>query len=263
MTTNHHTNIATGASANASVINAPDGQLDSIITDMLDGSQAYTGLLLGSGTLDATAIAEMDSTTLGFLPPRMTTTQRDNITTPATGLLIYNTTTNKVQFYNGSTWGDIGGAGAGTSSHAILRDEKSTGTNGGSCSAATWNNRNLNIEVSDVDNIVSIASNQFTPISGDYIINIWAQCFEGLLHRLRLYNVTGAASVEEGIGSRTPAAASVSTMVHLVCAFTANGTDTYRIDHYTSTAQATNGLGIAVSDGSPEVYMEILLEKLP
>lgn len=44
----------------------------------------------------------------GFLPPRLTTVQRDAISAPATGLSIYNTTTNKHNFYSGSAWVEIG-----------------------------------------------------------------------------------------------------------------------------------------------------------
>jgi len=53
------------------------------------------------------------SSTKGFLPPRMTTTQRDAINsgTFTTGLTLYNTTDNKLQFYNGSAWTDAGGGG--------------------------------------------------------------------------------------------------------------------------------------------------------
>ena len=43
---------------------------------------------------DASAMLDVKSTTKGMLVPRMTTTQRDAITTPATGLMVYNTTTN-------------------------------------------------------------------------------------------------------------------------------------------------------------------------
>ena len=60
-----------------------------------------------STTLDASAKLQVDSTTQGFLPPRMTTTQRDAIATPAAGLMIYNTTTNKAQCYNGTAWQDL------------------------------------------------------------------------------------------------------------------------------------------------------------
>ncbi|MGZ4080526.1 MAG: hypothetical protein ACXVOH_03565 [Bacteroidia bacterium] len=38
---------------------------------------------------NATAMLDVSSTTKGMLVPRMTTTQRDAISTPATGLLIY------------------------------------------------------------------------------------------------------------------------------------------------------------------------------
>ena len=62
---------------------------------------------VGTSTLDASAKLQVDSTTQGFLPPRMTTTERDAISTPAAGLMIYNTTTNKAQCYNGTIWSDL------------------------------------------------------------------------------------------------------------------------------------------------------------
>jgi hypothetical protein len=46
----------------------------------------------------------MESTTRGFLPPRMTSTERNNIATPATGLVVYNTTDNRLSVYNGTSW---------------------------------------------------------------------------------------------------------------------------------------------------------------
>jgi hypothetical protein len=63
--------------------------------------------IIGGNTPDASAKLQVDSTTKGFLPPRMTTTERDAISTPAAGLMVYNTTTNKAQCYNGSTWNDL------------------------------------------------------------------------------------------------------------------------------------------------------------
>lgn len=56
------------------------------------------------------ALVEIKSTTKGFLQPRMTTTQRDAIATPATGLQVYNTTTNVNNVYNGTAWVAVGGA---------------------------------------------------------------------------------------------------------------------------------------------------------
>ncbi len=47
---------------------------------------------------------QVDSTTKGFLPPRMTTTQRNAISSPATGLMVYDTNLNQPFFYNGTAW---------------------------------------------------------------------------------------------------------------------------------------------------------------
>jgi hypothetical protein len=40
----------------------------------------------------------------GIVLPKMTAVQRDIITSPIAGLVIYNTDTNKLNFYNGTTW---------------------------------------------------------------------------------------------------------------------------------------------------------------
>lgn len=58
----------------------------------------------GGTTLDASAALEIDSTTKGLLLPRMTTTQRDAIAAPASGLLVYNTTTGKLNFRAAAAW---------------------------------------------------------------------------------------------------------------------------------------------------------------
>ena len=52
----------------------------------------------------ASAVLEVSSTTKGFLPPRMTTTQRTGIVLPAAGLIVYDTDTNKSYTYDGTAW---------------------------------------------------------------------------------------------------------------------------------------------------------------
>jgi uncharacterized protein (TIGR02145 family) len=51
---------------------------------------------------DPSAILDASSTTKGFLPPRMTTTQRNAISNPAVGLLVYNTTIGCLQINDGT-----------------------------------------------------------------------------------------------------------------------------------------------------------------
>ena len=67
----------------------------------------YTPVGVGGASVDNSAVLQANSTTKGFLPPRMTTTERDAISTPAAGLMVYNTTTNKAQCYNGTAWQDL------------------------------------------------------------------------------------------------------------------------------------------------------------
>lgn len=60
---------------------------------------------MGSATAyNASALVAMESTTTGFLPPRMTTTQKNAIASPATGLQVFDTTLNMMSYYNGTIW---------------------------------------------------------------------------------------------------------------------------------------------------------------
>ena len=55
----------------------------------------------------SSAIFDVKSTTQGFLPPRMTTIQRDAIISPVEWLVVYNTTTKTIDIYNGTVWNSI------------------------------------------------------------------------------------------------------------------------------------------------------------
>lgn len=72
------------------------------------GTGRKGAVLIGSTTATGpSAILELNSTDRGLLFPRMTTTQRDLIATPADGLVIYNTTDNKLQVRAGGAWVDL------------------------------------------------------------------------------------------------------------------------------------------------------------
>jgi hypothetical protein len=63
---------------------------------------------IGTATPAATALLDLTSTAKGFLPPRMTEAQRDAIATPATGLVVYNSDTDALNYYDGSDWAAVG-----------------------------------------------------------------------------------------------------------------------------------------------------------
>jgi len=68
------------------------------------GTGTAAGVIIGTGTVDASAKLEIKSTTGGLLIPRMTTIERNAISSPAEGLLIYNLTTHKVEYYVAGNW---------------------------------------------------------------------------------------------------------------------------------------------------------------
>jgi hypothetical protein len=64
----------------------------------------YGAVITGGTSVNASAQFQVDSTTKGFLPPRMTSAQRTAIASPATGLIVYDTTLNKLSVYTGAAW---------------------------------------------------------------------------------------------------------------------------------------------------------------
>ena len=82
------------------------------------GVATATTLVAGAATANASAVLEANSTTQGFLPPRMTNAQKTGIASPVAGLMIWCSncgTSGEIQVYNGTTWTNmIGNAASGS-----------------------------------------------------------------------------------------------------------------------------------------------------
>ena len=70
--------------------------------------KAQVGINDNNASPDASAMLDVKSTSKGILIPRMTTTERNNINSAATGLMIYNSTANNFEYYNGTNWVSVG-----------------------------------------------------------------------------------------------------------------------------------------------------------
>ena len=81
-----------------------------LIALMLFTALGYAQVGINTNNPDASSALEIESTTGGILIPRLTETQRDDITSPATGLMIYQTNqTTGFYFYDGAVWTKING----------------------------------------------------------------------------------------------------------------------------------------------------------
>lgn len=87
------------------------------------------GVGIGTTSVNASAALDVSSTTKGILPPRMTTTQRDAIASPAVGLFIYNTTAGSYQGYNGSVWYSVDGVTGGGTDKIFRENDQAITTN--------------------------------------------------------------------------------------------------------------------------------------
>jgi hypothetical protein len=118
---------------------------------------AQTGI--GTTTPHASAKLDITSVDKGFLPPRMTSSQRDAIPSPAAGLMVYQTDgTSGLYYYNGSAWiyiinsttniVSVVNGGTGTSTGSITGTGALTFTAGGT-------NQNINLTPSGNGNVVT------------------------------------------------------------------------------------------------------------
>jgi hypothetical protein len=98
------------------------------------------GINADGSVANASAMLDVSSTTKGFLPPRMTYAQREAITSPAIGLMIYctNCGSGQAQVYDGSAWVNmIGGTalnqpptvGSTTAASSIYNNSATSGGN--------------------------------------------------------------------------------------------------------------------------------------
>jgi len=62
---------------------------------------------IGTSSPNASAILDAQSTTKGVRFPNMTTTQKNAISSPAAGLVVFDTTLSKLCVYSGSAWQTI------------------------------------------------------------------------------------------------------------------------------------------------------------
>lgn len=65
----------------------------------------YLGNLgIGTSSPNANAILDVVSTTKAFMPPRMTTAQKNAVASPTAGMVVYDTDMKGISFYNGTAW---------------------------------------------------------------------------------------------------------------------------------------------------------------
>ena len=145
---------------------------------------------------------------------------------------------------------------------ACIADKKSANTAGGSSTADSHVQRDLNHEFYDPDGIVSISSNQFTLEAGTYIIEWSAPSFSGNQHVSRLREVTDG-TIQEGTAEYGNSSSGLAQTRSVGSArVIQTGSKTYRIEHRVASSHSTNGFGVATDNhANYDVYTIVKIYK--
>lgn len=77
----------------------------------VSATYSQVGINTDGSSPSPSSMLDVKSTSRGFLPPRLTTAQRNAIAGPVEGLVIYNTDCHDLQTYNGTGWVPMGNTG--------------------------------------------------------------------------------------------------------------------------------------------------------
>jgi len=134
------------------------------------------------------------------------------------------------------------------SSYAIIADQKTQNTAGGTFTSGAWRTRDLQTEVADPDGIVSISANAFTLGAGTYFIRWHCPNYHTNDTQSRLYNSTDASEVAIGWTMEGYYSANSGGSGRVTIA----GSKAFTIEHRCSTTTATYGLGTAANYGTEQ-----------
>ena len=145
--------------------------------------------------------------------------------------------------------------------YALLRDEKSNGTVGGTFTAGAFRTRTLNSK--PVDEIgITLSSNSFTLPAGTYRIHARAPGFGVSNHVITLRNVTDLTTTLIGSAGRASSTSGEGDSV-ILNQFTIGVSKSFQIQHRCSLTVATFGFGTSTAlSGVSEIYTQVELLKI-
>jgi hypothetical protein len=143
-----------------------------------------------------------------------------------------------------------------------VRDEKASGTGGGTYTSGSFLTRTLNTVMTNEISGASLSSNQIILPAGTYYINARVPAYQVDRHKTKLRNVTD--STDTLIGSNMHVYSLDYTMAHgwIVGRFTIASQKTFEIQNRCQTTCATEGYGVQMGYSVVEVYTDVQIWKV-
>ena len=147
-------------------------------------------------------------------------------------------------------------------SYAIIGDVKANDVDGGTFTSGDWRTRDLNTELIDADDIVSISSNQFTLQAGTYFIEAQAMAYRVNRHMVKLYQTSGTpADIAFGTSMYANSAYNGNNVSVVRARVTISTATTYEIRHRGDTNHSTYGFGLGANFGTTELFTVVQIFK--
>lgn len=142
-----------------------------------------------------------------------------------------------------------------------VRDEKSSGTNGGTFTSGSYQTRTLNTVKTNEVTGASLSSNQIILPSGTYFIIASSPAYAVSNHKAKLYNITDSSDVIFGTTEHAWNNGYNTTHSFIRGRFTISAQKTFEIQHRCGSTVSTEGFGTSSSMGT-EVYAEAMIWKV-
>lgn len=222
------------------------------------------------GKPDSSAIMELRSSSQGFLVPRMDEVQRLAISSPAQGLLVFQTSgLNGFYYFNGANWDTLDGSNTinyisnvtniTNSGITLIKDVKASNVDGGTFTSGAWQKRDLNTINGDVTNI-SLLNDTIRIDSGIYAISISAPAFSVDNHQVRLFNISTNTVEASGTMCYSNLFASSSSLLSAIVVVGSN-TEKFVVQQRCSSTRTIDGFGKG-SSWAENVYTQVKIQKL-
>lgn len=149
-----------------------------------------------------------------------------------------------------------GGGGAFQNQLLHFRDEKASGTNGGTFSSGSWVDRTINAIKTNEINGASLVANVLTLPIGVYYAEIIAVAWRVQNHKAKLYDTTGATDLLVGTNGKTYSVDDDFGRSFVSGRFELTAESELKVQHRCSSSYSNSGFGEANSFGVVEVYLD-------
>jgi hypothetical protein len=149
-----------------------------------------------------------------------------------------------------------------------IQDQKPSGTNGGTFTQGAWRTRDINTVVKSTIAGSGLSANRFSMMPGTYDVDIQCVAYACSWSRIRLYNKTKNEVAALGLTQFSQATNSggyaygdafPAALRHRL---TLSEETTFEVQHICQYTRVSDGFGVAVGQGVPEIYSDILVRRV-